>query len=109
MLIGLLSIGAASAGAVPPDTTGLPRLRLRALAAVCAGCHGTDGRGVAGALIPTLAGMPRDYMREQFGDFLDGSRPATVMTQIVKGLTPAERDDLATYFARIPRLDGGAR
>jgi cytochrome c553 len=80
------------------------RLRQRALAAVCANCHGTDGRGAPGALIPTLAGMPRDYMLEQFEEFRDGSRPATVMPQIVKGLTPAQLEQLATYFSRIRRL-----
>ena len=98
----------APSGKGAPEAGDLSRLRMRALAGVCASCHGTDGRSVAGSLIPTLAGMPREYMREQFQDFLDGNRPATLMPQILKGLTPAQMDDLATYFSRIPRLSGAA-
>lgn len=86
------------------DTAQQNRLLQRSLAAVCANCHGTDGRGVPGSLIPTLAGMPRDYMLEQFQDFRDGSRPATVMPQLVKGLTTEQMEQLATYFSRIRRL-----
>lgn len=94
----------APASPAPAPAPEVVRLRLRALAAVCANCHGTDGRGVPGSLIPTLAGMPREYMLEQFGEFRDGTRPATVMPQLVKGLTAGQMEQLATYFSRIRRL-----
>ena len=101
---GLVGAAEPAAPASNPDTAQQNRLRQRALAAVCANCHGTDGRGVQGSLIPTLAGMPREYMLEQFQDFRDGTRPATVMPQLVKGLTADQMEQLATYFSRIRRL-----
>ena len=51
-------------------------LHLRATAATCANCHGTNGRTVDGSAIPALAGMPKAYMLMQMQAFRDGSRPA---------------------------------
>ena len=70
-----------------------------ALAATCANCHGTDGRTVDGSAVPALAGMPKDYMLKQMKAFQDGSRPATVMHQLAKGLTDQQIETVATYFA----------
>ena len=53
-------------------------LLARNLAATCANCHGTEGRTIDGSAVPSLAGMPRDYMIKQMTAFQDGSRPATV-------------------------------
>ena len=66
------------------------QLHTRATAAMCANCHGTDGRTIEGSAIPALVGMPKDYMVRQLAAFKDGSRPATVMHQITKGLTDAQ-------------------
>lgn len=74
-------------------------LHQRALAATCANCHGTEGRTVDGSSVPSLAGMPRDYMLKQLAAFKDGSRPATVMHQLTKGLTQAQIESVAAYFA----------
>ena len=54
------------------------QLHNRATAAMCANCHGTDGRTTEGSAIPSLVGMPKDYMVLQMKAFKDGSRPATV-------------------------------
>lgn len=62
------------------------QLHNRATAAMCANCHGTDGRTIEGSAIPSLVGMPKDYMVLQLKAFKDGTRPATVMHQITKGL-----------------------
>jgi len=74
-------------------------LHLRALAATCANCHGTDGRAVQGSAIPSLAGLPRDYIAQQMRAFQNGSRAATVMAQIAKGFNAEQLDALAAYFA----------
>ena len=74
-------------------------LHIRALAATCANCHGTDGRAVQGSAIPSLAGLPRDYIAQQMLAFQNGSRPATVMAQIAKGFNAEQLDALAAYFA----------
>ena len=74
-------------------------LRVRGLAATCAGCHGTAGRAVEGAAVPGLAGMPAAYLAEQMKAFKSGARTATVMHQISKGYSDAQVDQLAAYFA----------
>jgi sulfide dehydrogenase cytochrome subunit len=79
------------------------QLHNRATAAMCANCHGTDGRTIEGSAIPSLVGMPKDYMVLQMKAFKDGSRPATVMHQITKGLTDAQIDTISSYYAAIKR------
>jgi cytochrome c553 len=78
-------------------------LHTRATAAMCANCHGTDGRTTTGSAIPALVGMPKEYMVRQLAAFKDGSRPATVMHQISKGLTEAQVETLSSYYASLKR------
>lgn len=78
-------------------------LYQRATAATCANCHGTDGRTTEGSAIPALAGMPKDYMVLQMKAFKEGTRPATVMHQLTKGLTDAQIESVATYYASLKR------
>ena len=47
----------------------------------------------------SIAGLPRDYLVAQMKAFKDGSRPATVMHQITKGLTDAQVNTIANYYA----------
>lgn len=98
-LLGAATALSASA-ATPQDTV---KLHQRALAATCANCHGTEGRTTDGSAIPSLAGMPRDYMVAQMKAFRDGTRPATVMHQLTKGLTEEQIQSVATYFAALKR------
>ena len=79
------------------------QLHNRATAAMCANCHGTDGRTVEGSAIPSLVGMPKDYMVLQLKAFKDGTRPATVMHQITKGLTDAQINTISSYYAATKR------
>jgi len=78
-------------------------LHNRATAAMCANCHGTDGRTTEGSAIPSLVGMPKDYMVLQLKAFKDGTRPATVMHQLTKGLTDAQINTISTYYAATKR------
>lgn len=78
-------------------------LHLRALAATCANCHGTNGRAVDGASVPGLAGMPASYLAEQLRAFKAGSRPATVMHQLARGYSDAQIDAVAGWFAVQPK------
>ena len=82
---------------------GAQALHARALAATCANCHGTDGRTVDGSAVPSLVGMPKDYMVIQMKAFKDGSRPATVMHQLSKGYTDQQIDSIADYFSATKR------
>lgn len=78
-------------------------LHMRSLAATCANCHGTDGRTTEGSAIPSLVGMPKSYMVMQMKAFKQGTRPATVMHQITKGITDEQIDSIANYFAATKR------
>lgn len=75
--------------------------QVRALAATCAACHGTEGRAVAGEANIPLAGLTKDRIVSQMQDFRDGKRPATVMHQIAKGYTPEQIESIAAYFAAV--------
>jgi cytochrome subunit of sulfide dehydrogenase len=92
-----LILAAAALAAVPAAAQDL---QGRNLAASCAICHGTEGRGGAkdSALIP-LAGLPRDHIAAQMRAFRDGKRPATVMQQIAKGYTDPQIEAIAAWFA----------
>ena len=85
------------------QTQNATQLHNRATAAMCSNCHGTDGRTVEGSAIPSLVGMPKEYHVLQMKAFKDGSRPATVMHQITKGLTDAQIDTIANYYAALKR------
>lgn len=76
-----------------------PALQMRALAATCANCHGTDGNAIQGEAMARLAGLPKEYIVAQMLAFREGRRPATVMHQISKGYTPEQIESLAIYFA----------
>jgi sulfide dehydrogenase cytochrome subunit len=79
------------------------KLHQRANAAMCANCHGSEGRTVEKSAVPPLAGLPRDYLIQQMQAFKDGSRKATVMHQISKGFSDAQIASFADYFSAQPR------
>src|SRR5438309_10516944 len=76
---------------------------VRAMAANCAACHGTNGRPVANSPVAGLAGRPREEIVEAMVAFRDGKRQATLMQQIAKGYSEAETNALADYFSKQPR------
>ncbi len=97
---GLVLMGTAACVQAQPTST---TLHLRTLAATCAACHGTDGRAVPDAGIVGLRGRDRNQLAARLLAFRDGTRPATVMHQISKGYTAEQIDQLAAYFAGLPR------
>ena len=71
----------------------------RNLAATCANCHGTLGKGVPEGSLPGLAGLESDYIEAQMKAFKSGERQATIMHQLAKGYSDEQIRLLATYFA----------
>jgi len=76
---------------------------VRALAANCAACHGTNGKPAAGSTLAGLAGKPRDELLMAMTQFKQGRKPATVMHQLSKGYTDEELAALADYFSKQAR------
>ncbi|MFZ5583393.1 MAG: c-type cytochrome [Pseudomonadota bacterium] len=91
-LAGLLCLGTAAAQAADPNLG-------RNLAATCANCHGTDGHAQPGFAMDSLAGQEKAVLLQKLGGFRDGSRPATIMHQIVKGYSPEQLDLITGYLA----------
>lgn len=76
-------------------------LHTRTSAAMCASCHGTNGKATEGSAVPSLAAMPKDTMVATMKAFKAGTRPATVMHQLAKGYTDEQIELIAAYFASI--------
>lgn len=93
----------AAAPAAPPPPAFAPSdlspNGVRALAANCAACHGTNGKTQAGSSVPALAGRPKESLVNAMQEFKDGKRTATLMHQIAKGYSTEEIAALGEYFA----------
>ncbi len=70
-----------------------------AKAAVCAACHGPEGRSTQPAY-PILAGQSARYIYLELRDFQEGRRSDPLMTPMVAGMTRDEMHELADYFAK---------
>ena len=73
------------------------QLHNRATAAMCANCHGTDGRAQPG--MEALAGANKDDIVKKMLDFKAGRKPATIMHQLAKGYSDEQITAIAGYFA----------
>ena len=68
-------------------------------AALCAACHGANGKPVL-PVYPVLAGQTARYTYLQLRDFQEGRRTNELMTPMVAGMTRDEMRELADYFAK---------
>ena len=93
----------------PPPAFAPPNMTpqgVRAMAANCAACHGTNGRSAPGPLMAPLAGRAQGEIVTILAEFKSGKRPATVMHQIAKGFGDEEIAAVALYFEQ-QRQAGG--
>jgi cytochrome c553 len=72
------------------------------LALRCTMCHGA--RGMSDANSPNLAGQYPIAIYKQLADFKSGARASAVMAPLVADLTTQDMQDLAAYYAYLPRL-----
>jgi cytochrome c553 len=68
----------------------------------CMACHGPDGRGMAGAGYPQLAGQWADYVQNKLKDFKNGTTwgddtDAKIMPEIAHRLGDSDIAALASY------------
>jgi len=69
-----------------------------ATVAVCQACH--QQNFVGGVAAPRLAGQSYEYLVESMRRFADGERTNNAdMTNIMKAISPAEREAMARYIA----------
>ncbi|MCW2271024.1 cytochrome c4 [Pseudomonas sp. MYb187] len=71
-------------------------------AMACLGCHGPDGKGMAAAGFPRLAGLPAAYLSKQLHDFRDGTRKNPIMEPLAKALSDEEIQAVTTTLATMP-------
>ncbi len=73
--------------------------------AVCASCHGYDGKTSAEASIPKLAGQHQDYLYHAMLEYRNGVRKNPIMQQQMEGSRGISKEDLsalATYISKFP-------
>jgi cytochrome c553 len=75
------------------------------LAMQCTMCHGV--RGISEADSPNLAGQYAAAIFKQLRDYRSGARTSAIMSPRAKDLTDQDIDDIAAYYAYLPRLSGG--
>src|SRR5882672_8252751 len=69
--------------------------------AVCAGCHGEDGKPVD-KTIPTIWGQQQGYLYIQLRDFKRGDRKSEIMQPIASTMEREEMLTIAEYFSTKP-------
>ncbi|WP_317933347.1 cytochrome c [Halioxenophilus sp. WMMB6] len=73
----------------------------KAKAAVCASCHGMEGKAIA-PMYPNLAGQNEPYLVGALKAYRDGQRQggmSAVMSPMAKTLSDDDINNLAAYFA----------
>ena len=68
----------------------------------CMACHGEDGIA-KDKDVPHLAGQNYAYLLKQLHDFQKGRRPHREMRVMSRTLTDFELEEIADFFARLPR------
>lgn len=75
-------------------------LNKRSLAATCANCHGTDGKGVIDGGMPLINGLTSEQMLAQLKAFKSGAREGTIMPQLAKGYTDEQLETIANQLGK---------
>lgn len=73
-------------------------------AMACMACHGVDGKGLAEAGYPRLAGLPEKYLLKQLGDFRAGKRVNPTMQPVAQALGEDEMAAVAKAYAARPAV-----
>ncbi|MNP23534.1 Cytochrome subunit of sulfide dehydrogenase [compost metagenome] len=65
----------------------------------CTNCHGMDGVSTEG--IPTIAGLPKNYVITKLQGYRDNSIQGTIMNRIMEQLNDYEITILANHYSRL--------
>jgi len=77
----------------------------QAKAALCAACHGPDGKALQ-AEFPNLAGQGAKYIVKQLKEFKSGARNNAIMLGMVASLSEQDMADLGAHYESLPAADG---
>ncbi|GLQ55347.1 c-type cytochrome [Devosia nitrariae] len=67
----------------------------------CTRCHGDDQSGPIDELVPRLSGQSHDYLKRALEEYRAETRASGFMAPIAHGMSDAEIEDLATYYAAL--------
>ncbi len=73
----------------------------QAKSAVCAACHGADGKALQ-PTYPNLAGQHASYIAKQLTEYRDGDRVNALMSGQAANLSDEDILDLAAYYSEMP-------
>lgn len=74
----------------------------QAKAAVCAACHGQDGKSPIDPSYAILAGQHEDYLVTALKAYRSGQRKNAIMGAQAQQLSTADINNLAAYYASLP-------
>ena len=66
--------------------------------AACAACHGPQGKGVASAKFPSLAGQWAEYTLTQLNSYKSGARQNAMMNGVAVNMRAADMEAVASYI-----------
>ena len=75
-----------------------PRCQARRQQAKCTACHGADGNSTNPSW-PNLVGQSKDYLVNALKAYKGGVRKNGMMAGIAKGLSDADIENVAAYYA----------
>ena len=76
------------------------QLYKRGLAATCANCHGTDGKGVVDGGMPLINNLTSEQMLGKLKAYKSGALEGTIMPQIAKGYTDEQLITIANQLGK---------
>lgn len=94
--LGLLTV----AGFSHSQSADATNLYHRSLAATCANCHGTDGKGVVDGGMPLINNFTSKQMLSQLKAFKSGARDGTIMPQLAKGYSDEQFEIIAHQLGK---------
>ena len=82
------------------QNTDASKLYKSSLAATCANCHGTDGKGVIDGGMPLINNLTSEQILTQLRAFKSGAREGTIMPQLAKGYTDEQLETIANQLGK---------
>lgn len=76
------------------------KLYQRGLAATCANCHGTDGKGVVDGGMPLINNLSSAQILEKLKAYKSGALEGTIMPQLAKGYTDEQLTTIANQLGK---------